>query len=153
RFKLSDILDSDGEDGIDGTQFQQNTLGDIMMNGNQFFDADRNEIFFSAGTEETRDSERRELLEGIRNLDYYDHTVFGKMDREDLTVSDAVAAMVDMGKYNHDESGWRPHGSKAASNSRHRCLCLIYYLLDNLPRLRLSDDQLKTIIWVMRECR
>lgn len=25
-------------------------------------------------------------------------------------------------------------------------------LLDNLPRLRLSDDQLKTIIWVMREC-
>ncbi|KAJ6556711.1 hypothetical protein B0H10DRAFT_2446303, partial [Mycena sp. CBHHK59/15] len=93
RFKLSDILDSDSEDGIDGTQFQQNTLGDIMMNGNQFFDADRNEIFFSAGTEETRDSERRELLEGIRNLDYYDHTVFGKMDREDLTVSDAVAAM------------------------------------------------------------
>ncbi|KAJ6566807.1 hypothetical protein B0H19DRAFT_940681 [Mycena capillaripes] len=26
-------------------------------------------------------------------------------------------------------------------------------LLDNLPRLRLSDDQLKTIIWVVRECR
>jgi hypothetical protein len=26
-------------------------------------------------------------------------------------------------------------------------------LLDNLPRLRLSDDQLKTIIWVMRECK
>jgi hypothetical protein len=25
-------------------------------------------------------------------------------------------------------------------------------LLDNLPCLRLSDDQLKTIIWVMREC-
>lgn len=25
-------------------------------------------------------------------------------------------------------------------------------LLDNLPRLRLSDDQLKAIIWVMREC-
>jgi hypothetical protein len=26
-------------------------------------------------------------------------------------------------------------------------------LLDNLPRLRLSDDQLKTIIWIMRECK
>ncbi len=25
-------------------------------------------------------------------------------------------------------------------------------LLDNLPRLRLSDDHLKAIIWVMREC-
>ncbi|KAJ7729213.1 hypothetical protein B0H14DRAFT_3617621 [Mycena olivaceomarginata] len=26
-------------------------------------------------------------------------------------------------------------------------------LLDNLPRLRLSDDHLKSIIWVMRECK
>ncbi|KAJ7795972.1 hypothetical protein B0H14DRAFT_2391114 [Mycena olivaceomarginata] len=26
-------------------------------------------------------------------------------------------------------------------------------LLDNLPRLRLSDDHLKAIIWVMRECK
>jgi hypothetical protein len=26
-------------------------------------------------------------------------------------------------------------------------------LLDNLPRLRLSDDHLKAILWVMRECR
>lgn len=25
-------------------------------------------------------------------------------------------------------------------------------LLDSLPRLRLSDDQLKLILWVMREC-
>lgn len=25
-------------------------------------------------------------------------------------------------------------------------------LLDNLPRLRLSDDQMKAIIWAMREC-
>jgi hypothetical protein len=25
-------------------------------------------------------------------------------------------------------------------------------LLDNMPRLRLSDDHMKAIIWVMREC-
>lgn len=25
-------------------------------------------------------------------------------------------------------------------------------LLDNLPRLRLSDDHMKTIIWIMKEC-
>lgn len=25
-------------------------------------------------------------------------------------------------------------------------------MLDNLPRLRLSDDHMKTIMWVMREC-
>ncbi|KAJ6609615.1 hypothetical protein B0H10DRAFT_1954442 [Mycena sp. CBHHK59/15] len=33
-------------------------------------------------------------------------------------------------EYSHDESGWNSHGSKA-----------------------LSDDQLKTVIWVMRECK
>jgi hypothetical protein len=70
-----------------------------MMDGDQFFDADRNEMFFSAGTEDrTGHASRQELLEGIRNLDYYDHTVFGKMDREDVTVSSAVEAMVEMGK-------------------------------------------------------
>ena len=25
-------------------------------------------------------------------------------------------------------------------------------LLDRLPRLRISDDHMKTIIWIMREC-
>lgn len=25
-------------------------------------------------------------------------------------------------------------------------------LLDNLPRLRLSDDLMKTVIWIMQEC-
>lgn len=25
-------------------------------------------------------------------------------------------------------------------------------LLDNMPRLRLSDDQIKAFLWVMREC-
>ncbi|KAJ6488399.1 hypothetical protein DFH09DRAFT_1105629 [Mycena vulgaris] len=112
-------------------------------------------MFFSAGTEETGATSRGELLEGIRNLDYYDHTMFGKMDREDLTVSSAVELMVEMGlddsdagseaEYSHKDSRWSPHGSKPASRSRSNT--------NNLPRLRLSDDQLKTIIWVMRECK
>lgn len=25
-------------------------------------------------------------------------------------------------------------------------------LLDNLPRLRLSDDQMKTVLWIMKKC-
>ncbi|KAJ7849685.1 hypothetical protein B0H14DRAFT_3085998 [Mycena olivaceomarginata] len=125
RFNLSDILlDSESEDDDHRPQRTHSPLDDIMVDGNQFFDSDRNELFFSAGAENTGNSTRRqELLEGMRNLEYYDHTVFGKTDREDPTISDAVAAMVDMD------------------------------LLDNLLRLRLSDDQLKTIIWVMRECK
>ncbi|KAF5374429.1 hypothetical protein D9615_009052 [Tricholomella constricta] len=43
-----------------------------------------------------------------------------------------------------DDYEWAPHGSKTM---------FMLDLLDNLPRLRLSDDHLRTILWVMRECR
>ncbi|KAJ7778812.1 hypothetical protein DFH07DRAFT_865489 [Mycena maculata] len=42
------------------------------------------------------------------------------------------------------EEAWFPHGSRTM---------FMLDLLDNLPRLRLSDDHLKAIIWVMRECK
>ncbi|KAK7040964.1 hypothetical protein R3P38DRAFT_3452826 [Favolaschia claudopus] len=153
RFKLSDILESDSEEDEDQPQRVPSPLDDIMMDGSRFFDRDRKELLFSAGTAETGAAQRRELLEGIRNLDYYDHTVFGKIAREDTTVSEAVAAMVDMDlnsdlesepEYTLNDDAWSPHGSKTM---------FMLDLLDNLPRLRLSDDQLKTIIWVMRECK
>lgn len=99
RLNLSDILlDSDSEDGANGTHRAPSPLNDIMMDGNQFFDAERNEILFSAGTEETGAARRQELLEAMKNLDFYDHSVFGKINREDPTISDAVAAMAEMGK-------------------------------------------------------
>ncbi|THU96413.1 hypothetical protein K435DRAFT_858627 [Dendrothele bispora CBS 962.96] len=41
------------------------------------------------------------------------------------------------------DSGWKPHGSKTM---------FMLDSLDNLPRLCLSDDHLKAIIWVMKEC-
>ncbi|KAJ7663582.1 hypothetical protein B0H17DRAFT_1143991 [Mycena rosella] len=150
-------------------------LQDIMMDGDQFYDLDRNQMFFSAGMQHDWHTECQELIDGIRNLDYYDHTVFGKMSSrsagEDLTMSDAMAALVDMSKnklnlvgqaiddptglesdeedeeeaeYSHNYSEWSPHGSKAM---------FMLDLLDNLAWLRLSDNQLKTIIWVMHECR
>jgi hypothetical protein len=99
RFNLSSmLLDSGSEDDTREPQQFHSQLDDIMMDGNQFFDADRNELFFSAGTEDTGIARRQALLEGMKNLDYYDHTVFGKVDREDSTISEAVAAMVEMGK-------------------------------------------------------
>jgi hypothetical protein len=99
HFTLSDILlDSDSEDEGHRPQRNHSPLDDIMMDGNQFFDANRTEMFFSAGTEETGAARRQELLEGMKNLDYYDHTVFGKIDREDPTISEAVAAMEEMGR-------------------------------------------------------
>ncbi|KAJ7440424.1 hypothetical protein FB451DRAFT_1443354 [Mycena latifolia] len=41
------------------------------------------------------------------------------------------------------DNSWAPHGSKPM---------FMLDLLDSLPRLRLSDDHLKAIIWVMKEC-
>ncbi|KAF7777799.1 hypothetical protein Agabi119p4_3871 [Agaricus bisporus var. burnettii] len=42
-----------------------------------------------------------------------------------------------------DEQGWFPYGNRT-----------IFFLdlLDNLPRLRLSDDHMKAVLWVMKEC-
>ncbi|KAJ7862286.1 hypothetical protein B0H14DRAFT_3134319, partial [Mycena olivaceomarginata] len=101
----------------------------------------------------------------MENLGYYDHTIFADMTpmmadmfdkTDDCTVSDAVRAMAAMGldesdEENDDDSSptgvfnedWAPHGSKTM---------FMLDLLDNLPRLRLSDDQIKAIIWVMKEC-
>jgi hypothetical protein len=107
KFTLADIFqDSDDEDQSQEPRRAHSPLDDIMMDGDNFFDAERNEIFFSAGKElGDRAALRQELLQGVRNLDYNsDHTVFGKIglsssDGEDLTVSSAVAAMVEMGEF------------------------------------------------------
>ncbi|KAJ7831513.1 hypothetical protein B0H14DRAFT_3143143 [Mycena olivaceomarginata] len=54
HFTLLDILlDSDSEDKGHRPQRNHSPLDDIMMDGNQFFDANQTEMFFSAGTEET----------------------------------------------------------------------------------------------------
>ncbi|KAJ6597450.1 hypothetical protein B0H10DRAFT_2325734 [Mycena sp. CBHHK59/15] len=100
----------------------------------------------------------------FEDLEYYDHTVFADKSAfltdlaDDLTITGVSAAMAAMGSDDVDEedeeddseplgsnsdSNWAPHGSKPM---------FMLDLLDNLPRLGLSDDHLKAIIWVMKEC-
>lgn len=61
-----------------------------------------------------------------------------------------------------DDTEWYPHGSKTVSNvCKNKNHMLDIYivsaqmfmldLLDSLPRLRVSDDQMKAILWVMKE--
>lgn len=60
------------------------------------------------------------------------------------------------------DSEWFPHGSKTViiryliddqfCRADYKSQMFMLDLLDNLPRLRLSDDHLKAIIWVMKEC-
>jgi hypothetical protein len=42
-----------------------------------------------------------------------------------------------------DEEGWFPYTNRTL---------FFLDLLDNLPRLRLSDDHMKAVLWVMKEC-
>jgi hypothetical protein len=81
----------------------------------------------------------------------------GLNDEEELEIHNNQETVLDVDEC---DPAWAPHGSKTV-----RVLYIIFIillnsfikmfmldLLDNLPRLRLSDDHLKTIIWVMQEC-
>ncbi|KAJ6477662.1 hypothetical protein C8R45DRAFT_783494, partial [Mycena sanguinolenta] len=139
-----------------------NPFSETIAYGGEILDAEGSSIMFSAG-EIPVDNSANDIWEDSENLDYYDHTVFADMTpmmadlfdkTDDCTVLDAVRAMAAMGIDDSDEeenvdtqprefdSDWAPHGSKPM---------FMLDLLDNLPRLRLSDDQLKAIIWVMKE--
>ncbi|KAJ7828992.1 hypothetical protein B0H13DRAFT_1916735 [Mycena leptocephala] len=112
--------------------------------------------------------ERTEIQQQINRLALLPaHSIFGRFTQEfedeadpESTVDGAfAAAMHRMGIDDEsDEEGedefvfaradedeaWLPYGSRTM---------FMLDLLDNLPRLRLSDDHLKAIIWVMCECK
>ncbi|KAG5649806.1 hypothetical protein H0H81_001936 [Sphagnurus paluster] len=136
------------------------------MESGHLFDGNRNPILLSAGEDisSTQYCEVAKQLEDLTSI--RDNTLFGiydepgqmNIDEEDPTVMHFVNLMRDLGIETEEEdenevddpmwspeeiSEWSPHGSKTM---------FMLDLLDNLPRLRLSDDHLKAIIWVMREC-
>ncbi|KAJ7839405.1 hypothetical protein B0H13DRAFT_2239608 [Mycena leptocephala] len=74
------------------------------------------------------------------------HSLFGRFSDDpvdDLNDPDSVDGAFSAALRRMEEE-WFPHGSRTM---------FMLDLLDNLPRLRLSDDHLKAIIWVMRECK
>ncbi|KAJ7836514.1 hypothetical protein B0H13DRAFT_1913006 [Mycena leptocephala] len=147
----------------------ENPFSDIMLYDDGFFDNTGQRIKFSAGHLPDHDMlARTEVQQRIDRLSLLpNHSIFGQFSDEledepdsEATVDGAfAAAMRRMGMDDEsDEEGeddfgfarvdedeaWFPHGSRTM---------FMLDLLDNLPRLRLSDDHLKSIIWVMRECR
>ncbi|KAI0308812.1 hypothetical protein OF83DRAFT_1089519 [Amylostereum chailletii] len=158
---------------------RQNPLDSIVERDGGIYDTSDDLIVFSAGdgnTVEPEEDLREKLAQQLDSLVYYDHTAFAhtlgartrnmsSVDEDqmlleesegDLMVSDAVAAMEAMGldedsdeeedisEAPEDVSGdWAPHGTKTM---------FMLDLLDNLPWLRMSDDQLKAVMWVMQEC-
>ncbi|KAJ7037048.1 hypothetical protein C8F04DRAFT_1232758 [Mycena alexandri] len=135
-----------------------------------FFDASGQAILFSAGhLPDPLAAQRTEMQQQIDRLSFLpNHSLFGQVSEQlqdetdpESTVDGAFAAALRRMGIDDDESddageeefhfskadedeAWFPHGSRTM---------FMLDLLDNLPRLRLSDDHLKAIIWVMRECR
>ncbi|KAJ8700496.1 hypothetical protein PTI98_003511 [Pleurotus ostreatus] len=165
-------VDDTHRPGNQSLSLMENTFEDVQMHGTEYLDHDGNEMQFSAGNVLDRIADARhdlhEQIESIGLLE--DHTIFGQMstsitdmdvlDEDDTNVTaletafqllgiddleegeeDPFVPEEDMEASSNDE--WKPHGSKTM---------FMVDLLDNLPRLRLSDDQLKAILWVMREC-
>ncbi|GBE88301.1 hypothetical protein SCP_1301160 [Sparassis crispa] len=151
-----------------------NPLDDLVVYDHEFFDTHGQQILFSAG-QVIPDITRQDLGAGLKELEYYDHEIFGRVwtsednthetvadDGGDSSVPEFIARLRDAGvkgvldsdcesedgesvdercEHNGD---WAPHGFK---------MLFMLDLLDNLPHLRLSDDQLRAIIWVMPQAR
>lgn len=81
------------------------------------------------------------------------------LDLEDSDESDREEAVLPE-KESCTKGPWAPHGSRTVSMPLGFCFagvdsrCQMFFLdlLDNLPRLQLSDELLKTILWIMEEC-
>ncbi|KAI0689864.1 hypothetical protein BC835DRAFT_1308149 [Cytidiella melzeri] len=135
-------------------------------------DASGQSIHFTA-SEDIHQSQHQALNQWIEDLGCHSHewlgefwnsdTIAGSMsDNEDATLSNVAMALETTGRQfmdlddeedeetlaeqceaRHDGQKWAPYQSK---------MMFKLDLLDSLPRLRLSDDHLKTIMWVMKEC-
>ncbi|KAJ7306731.1 hypothetical protein DFH08DRAFT_824682 [Mycena albidolilacea] len=139
--------------------------------GEQFFDAEGAPILFSAGEsrQTVAQAQREDIEEQMNRLlllgpghSLFGHFSDGLEDGPDSVDGAFSAALSRMGLQDDsdtengedefafvhgsdsEEAEWLPHGSRTM---------FMLDLLDNLPRLRLSDDHLKAIIWVMRECK
>ncbi|KAG6819454.1 hypothetical protein H0H93_011664 [Arthromyces matolae] len=134
---------------------------EFSVHGDMYIDENGSTIQFSAG-EDARRNLWIELEGQMDNLGLVQHTLFAidgsaglDDDEQDSGVDQINAAFTAMGLDESDgefddeisqavqTEEWAPHGTKTM---------FMLDLLDNLPRLRLSDDHLRTIMWVMREC-
>ncbi|KAK7433873.1 hypothetical protein VKT23_020498 [Stygiomarasmius scandens] len=148
---------------------------DIMMDEvtGLYNDQSGNPLLFSAGEHETLKERQKaqNFQRKMDNLTYLpSHSLFGHLDSMNAEPNDTVEPLdnvtaqiaaaisaLDVDELDGRESEeptyvnsppsqlteWFPHSSKTM---------FMLDLLDNLPRLRLSDDHMKAIIWVMREC-
>ncbi|KAJ6600531.1 hypothetical protein DFH09DRAFT_1257967 [Mycena vulgaris] len=122
----------------------QDPFSDVMQYEDGFFDASGTQIIFSAGSDLGQKNKltMRKFTNRWIDLFLFPTTRYSARIRDE---SDDEDEQDDFGfAHAEEDEAWFPHGSRTM---------FMLDLLDNLPRLRLSDDHLKSIIWVMRECK
>ncbi|KAF8064464.1 hypothetical protein FPV67DRAFT_1672161 [Lyophyllum atratum] len=146
----------------------------LAIEDSHLVDADGDILLFSAGEDTSvTDMRHRHQLEtqlddvnlaGENSLfTISDITAEMHLETEDSSVMQFVSRMQALGIESEEEDEdnedthmpdqreagrWSPHGSKTSDPTQ----VFMLDLIDNLPRLRLSDDHLKAFMWVMREC-
>ncbi|TDL14234.1 hypothetical protein BD410DRAFT_809899 [Rickenella mellea] len=148
-----------------------NVLEDFTWDNEDFYDSMGRPVNFSAGTVNSRHddqlwreaanygvyeqldsgNEQRQALHDEEQAEadddlvtnYFPLTQDNFQGLEDQIDSEVLDHIVESQREIDHDHLWYPHGSKAM---------FILDLIDNLPRLRLSDDHLRLIIWAMKEC-
>ncbi|KAJ7226230.1 hypothetical protein C8J57DRAFT_1197699 [Mycena rebaudengoi] len=157
---------SDEEDFEMEEQLADNPFQGAIAYGDDLLDASGDPVLFSAGNIRINNNSGDKLWAEMDGLEYYGHTILADKSvflselldsAEDSTITGVAAALASMGLDESDEeeeaenekgprsdfnTDWAPHGSKAM---------FMLDMLDNFPRMRLSDDHMKTVMWVMKE--
>ncbi|THV05527.1 hypothetical protein K435DRAFT_892109 [Dendrothele bispora CBS 962.96] len=150
-------------------------LEDVVMDDVTGLYSDRagNHFMFSAGEQETL-KERQKTQAFERKLDdlayLTSHSLFGHSDSTNVEPNDTIEPLDSLDELDEREDEEQTYVNSSSPPSQlDECLwfspsfngrtlinlkskMFMLDLLDNLPRLRLSDDHMKAIIWVMREC-
>ncbi|KAI0692911.1 hypothetical protein BC835DRAFT_1520799 [Cytidiella melzeri] len=104
-------------------------------------------IHFTAGEDEEQILNQA-LNQRIEDLNCYSHESLGDFwgsntDTGNLDDEEDEEILAEHNEAGHDNHRWAPYQTK---------IMFMLDFLDSLPHLRLSDDHLKTIMWVMIEC-
>lgn len=138
-------------------QFNETALDDEMVSIPEFqtlvlteegiYDEDNTKIMLSAGRSVADNS--RKTWQGIQNVAEGRETI-PLTHPPSVTFEDELNVV--------DWEDWDEQGESYGVDKNNRWFpyenqtMFFLDLLDNLPRLRLSDDHLKAVLWVMKEC-
>ena len=167
RFKAGENEDQQSE------STNRNTLdNEYYLQDGHWTDKDGNVILFMV--DHTKPTARMgpDLANELEDSDIFEEPIFGIDDFLDEAEIDDVDRGADeqpneqpikfeswLNDHLSKDEEWFPYRSKTVSKFHTKRVSLTYIeqiflldLIDNMPRLRISDDMMKVFLWIMREC-